>query len=91
MSQPTLRLVDRLRGIYTIPVNDGAGPFNGSDTFTCEFETPPIQKEAAAVIDAMKEALLEVHSCGNAGARLSRTASDKVRAVLSRLFDSKEI
>lgn len=54
---PVLKLTDRLRGIYTIPVNDGAGLLNGKDTITREFETPPIQKEAADVIDALVEAL----------------------------------
>jgi hypothetical protein len=62
-SQPTdgpcLRLVDRLRGIYTIPVNDGAGPLNGKMTFTPEepFFVPPIQKEAADEIERLRAAL----------------------------------
>jgi hypothetical protein len=46
MSKPVLRLTDRLRGIYTVAVNDGAGLLNGEDTFTRQFETPPIQKES---------------------------------------------
>lgn len=57
LGKPTLRLVDRLRGIYTVPVNDGAGLLNGSDTFTRTFEAPPIQKEAAALIDDLTDAL----------------------------------
>jgi hypothetical protein len=50
-----LRLVDRLRGIYTIPVNDGAGPLNGKMTYTPAepFPTPPIQKEAADHIERL--------------------------------------
>lgn len=52
-----LDIVDRLRGQYHLPVNDGAGPLNGSTTFSREFPTPPIQKEAASVIEALKEAL----------------------------------
>jgi hypothetical protein len=51
--QPHLRLVDRLRGQYHLPVNDGAGPLNGSMTFSREFPTPPIQKEAADIIEQM--------------------------------------
>lgn len=47
-------LVDRLRGIYTIPVDDGAGLLNGKDTFTRKFETSPINHEAAAEIDAVR-------------------------------------
>lgn len=52
---PVLRLTDRLRGVYTLAVNDGAGPLNGSDTFTRKFETPPIQKEAAAEIERLND------------------------------------
>lgn len=44
----------RLRGIYTVPVNDGAGLLNGKDTFTREFKTPPIQHEAAAEIERLR-------------------------------------
>jgi hypothetical protein len=44
------QLLDRLRGIYTVPVNDGAGPLNGSMTFTRRFPTLPLNLEAAAEI-----------------------------------------
>ena len=27
-------LINRLRGIYTVAVDDGAGPLNGENTFT---------------------------------------------------------
>lgn len=40
-------LIDRLHGIYTIPVNDGAGLLNGKDTFTRRFPTLPLNLEAA--------------------------------------------
>lgn len=53
---PVMRLTDRLRGKYTLAVNDGAGLLNGSDTFTRQFETPPIHHEAAAMIDELLEA-----------------------------------
>ena len=52
-----LDLVDRLRGEYHLPVNDGAGPLNGSMTFSRKFETPPIQHEAAAEITRLRSAL----------------------------------
>lgn len=55
-------LTERLCGVYRLGVNDGAGLLNGSDTFTRTFETPPIQHEAAARIEALEEqraALLE--------------------------------
>lgn len=60
-------LVHRLRGIYTVPVADGAGPLNGSDTFTRRFEgLPPINEEAANAIEHLSEMLAEVYSqCGN--------------------------
>lgn len=48
-------LVNRLRGIYTIPVNDGAGTLNGSDTFTCAFPVPPINGEAADEIERLRQ------------------------------------
>jgi hypothetical protein len=53
-----LRLIDRLRGIYTVPVNDGAGLLNGNDTFTPPepFFTPAIQKEAAERIEKLDAA-----------------------------------
>lgn len=58
MSEPRhLHLVDRLRGIYHLPVNDGAGPLNGSMTFTREFPVPPIHKEAAAEIERLQAQL----------------------------------
>lgn len=56
MAMPEVRhlhLVDRLRGQYHLPVNDGCGPLNGSMTFSREFETPPIQHEAAAEIERL--------------------------------------
>lgn len=40
-------LVARLRGIYSVSVNDGCGPLNGSMTFERRFDAPPIQHEAA--------------------------------------------
>jgi hypothetical protein len=50
-----LRLIDRLRGIYHLPVNDGAGPLNGSYTFSRQFTgQPEIQGEAADVIEALE-------------------------------------
>lgn len=48
-------LVNRLRGIYTVPVNDGAGLLNGSDTFTRRFDgLPPINEEAAKRIEQLE-------------------------------------
>lgn len=52
-STKTLRLTDRLRGIYTIPVNDGGGLLDGKDTFTNTFPVPPINIEAAEEIERL--------------------------------------
>lgn len=57
MTERHLDIVDRLRGQYHLPVNDGAGPLNGSMTFSREFPTPPIQKEAADEIERLRDAL----------------------------------
>ena len=46
-------LCERLRGLYRIPVNDGCGPLNGSNEFVRQFETGPIQHEAARRIEAL--------------------------------------
>ena len=53
-------LVNRLRGIYTIPVNDGAFLLNGKDTFTRTFEVPPISLEAAEEIERLTETIRSV-------------------------------
>ena len=46
-------LCERLRGTYRIPVNDGGGPLNGSMEFVRQFETGPIQHEAARRIESL--------------------------------------
>lgn len=56
----TMKLTDRLRGIYVLPVNDGAGLLDGKDTFTREFPVAPIQKEAAEVIDRLRTVLADI-------------------------------
>ncbi len=50
-------LIDRLRGIYVIPVNDGAGPLNGSNEFTRRFAVGKINLEAAEEILRLRKAL----------------------------------
>lgn len=54
-------LLDRLRGIYTIPVNDGAGLLNGKDTFTRRFPALPINLEAADRIERLEQFKAYVH------------------------------
>ena len=53
-------LVDRLRGIYTVPVNDGAGLLDGKDMFTRTFPVPPIQLEAAEEIERLTNLIRRV-------------------------------
>jgi hypothetical protein len=53
-SERVLDLVDRLRGIYTLPVNDGAGLLDGSDVFKRTFGVPPIRYEAADMIERLR-------------------------------------
>jgi hypothetical protein len=55
-------IVNRLRGIYTVLVNDGAGPLNGSDTFTRTFPVAPIRKEAADEIERLRAAIIKHRS-----------------------------
>lgn len=60
MSERAATLVDRLRGIYRVPINDGMGATGGGlepdnpDKFVRQFQTPPIQLEAADTIAAQK-------------------------------------
>lgn len=69
-------LVNRLRGIYTIPVNDGAGPLDGKDTFTRTFDNlPPIMGEAANRIEALEALLRQLRGKGTLGSAVWDTAS----------------
>lgn len=57
-------LVDRLRGIYRIPITDGLGPAGGEEPdnpneFVRRFETLPIHHEAADEIERLRTALRE--------------------------------
>ncbi|GJE55254.1 hypothetical protein EKPJFOCH_1743 [Methylobacterium thuringiense] len=58
----TRTLVDRLRGKYRVAIRDGLGPAGGEepdnpDEFVRTFQTSPIQHEAAAEIERLREAL----------------------------------
>lgn len=50
---PLETLCERLRGVVRIPVNDGAGPLNGSNEFVRQFETGPINHVAARTIERL--------------------------------------
>jgi hypothetical protein len=71
MTHEYTSLVQRLNGEYRIPIMDGLGAAGGEEPanpneFVRTFETPPIQKEAANVIDRLvferDEALDAYHS-----------------------------
>lgn len=53
-------LVDRLRGIYRIPIRDGLGPVGAGDEpdnpaeYVRSFPTPPIQQAAADEIERLR-------------------------------------
>lgn len=46
-------------------------------------------RAVARLVKQMLEALEAVHACGNGGAKLSRTASDKTRAAISKAKATK--
>ena len=52
-------LVERLNGVYRVPITDGFGAVGSGEEpdnpneFVRRFETPPIQKEAAAAIQSL--------------------------------------
>jgi hypothetical protein len=51
----TLRLVDRLRGNYILPVNDGAGPLDGKMTFERQYKMDYVQIVASEFIKQLEE------------------------------------
>ena len=51
-----------MRGIYTVPVNDGCGPLNGSMECTRTFDVPPIHKEAADAIERKDADIAELRA-----------------------------
>ncbi len=58
MTDDTKALVERLRGIYRVPITDGLGTAGGDEPnnqheFVRRFETPPISKEAANAIELL--------------------------------------
>ncbi len=54
-------LIERLNGIYRVPIRDGLGPVGAGeepdnpDAFVRRFEVAPINKEAAAAIEELLE------------------------------------
>lgn len=77
-------MVKRLRGIYTVPVNDGAGPLNGSNEFTRAFDVPPIQREAADEIERLRAENAAIRTVADE-AELNREGIKAAHADLRKL------
>lgn len=77
-AMPSSQIIDRLRGIYTIPVNDGAGPLNGSDTFTRRYFTGAIQHEAAKRLEKAERDLAQ-----------SREQNEAMRVAMQNLCTAR--
>jgi hypothetical protein len=81
-------LIDRLRGIYRIPITDGLGPAGGDEPdnpteFVRHFEVPPIHQEAAAALELLGAAVQD-------NAALVRQQASRIRklqAEVARLRD----
>ena len=60
--------MERLQGIYRIPITDGIGAVGAGEEpdnpneFVRSFETPPIQKEAADEITALRARVTELEA-----------------------------
>ena len=77
-------ICERLRGIYNIPVNDGAGPLNGSNIFTREFpDRPPIQIAAADHIEELRKIRDQL------GAALLDGSDEEINAAIEAFIISK--
>lgn len=66
-------LVERLRGIFRVPVKDGAGLLDGKDFFERTFPSSQLARDAADEIERLKndleDAQIEIRNLGNTGAR----------------------
>lgn len=48
-------LVDRLRGIYVLAIDDGLGPLDGKMVHETRYDTTPLKSEAAHAIEIIEE------------------------------------
>ena len=55
-------LIERLRGLIRVPVNDGAGLLDGKDFFERQFPASRIALEAADHIEALEAALRQIEA-----------------------------
>ena len=55
-------IIDRLRGIYRTPINDGAGPLNGKDYYERRFAVGKLSHQAADEIESLRASLAEARA-----------------------------
>lgn len=77
-------IVDRLRGIYRTPINDGAGPLNGKDHYERRFAVGELSHHAADHIENLKRGLIEANKDTERLEWLDRASPDE----LDRLVDN---
>lgn len=88
-------LARRLRGEYRIPITDGLGAAGGEEPdnaheFVRRFPSPPIQNDAAAMLEALAADLVAQKARADA-AEAVVTASEKRRQAAQLLWDVLEM
>lgn len=83
-------IVKRLRGEYRIPITDGHGPAGGDEPdnpkeFVRHFETPPIQKEAAAYIEALEGEYAAYRETAHEALRAANARAERLREALEKI------
>jgi hypothetical protein len=77
-------IIERLRGIVRVPVNDGAGLLDGKDFFERTFPTSQLAKDAADRIEELAEVAQFIvdnpDSNGPVAVAKARAALDKINA-----------
>jgi len=76
-------LIERLRGLIRVPVNDGAGLLDDKDFFERQFPASRIALEAAARIEALEAALRRIDAIIDSPASFNQDIEDVCRAVLA--------
>jgi hypothetical protein len=56
------KLLNHLRGIYTVPINDGCGPRSGLMESTHQFPVPQIGREAAELIENLGQRITQLEA-----------------------------
>lgn len=83
-------LVERLNGVYRVPITDGLGAVGAGEEpdnpneFVRRFETPPIQKEAAAAIQPLVARIAELEG-------MIRWAHDTLYEINPSNYDHDEV